>query len=170
MTSYVEPQRDVELQNHYAGMVSRFGAYLIDLLVSGVVFSLLMWLTIAALEIVTGRTWTPSDHRAVMTVLYLVWMFFYFTATLAASGRTPGMAVLGLRVVRASGPVLDPGHAALRTLVFPLSFLLFGLGFLMGLVQRQHRCLHDLIANTAVVYSWDARTARLRSLARHPES
>jgi hypothetical protein len=36
-------------------------------------------------------------------------------------------------------------------------------------VQREHRALHDLIAGTAVVYSWDARAARLRFLAREAE-
>jgi hypothetical protein len=54
--------------------------------------------------------------------------------------------------------------------VFPLSFLLFGLGFLGILVQRERRALHDLIAGTAVVYSWDARAARLRFLAREAEA
>jgi uncharacterized RDD family membrane protein YckC len=57
----------------------------------------------------------------------------------------------------------------LRALVFPLSFLLLGLGFLGILVQRERRALHDLIAGTAVVYSWDARAARLRFLAREAE-
>jgi uncharacterized RDD family membrane protein YckC len=32
--------------------------------------------------------------------------------------------------------------------------------------QRNRRALHDLIAGTAVVCAWDARTARLRFLAR----
>lgn len=170
MTRYVEPARDVELQGHYAGMISRFVAYVLDVIVSGVLFSVLLWLSLAGLEVVTGRTIDTSDHRALITGLYLLWMFLYFAVPLAASGRTVGMTVLGLRVVRASGDPLDPAHAALRTLVFPLSFLLFGLGFLMGLVQREHRCLHDLIANTAVVYAWDARTARLRLLAREPQA
>ena len=57
----------------------------------------------------------------------------------------------------------------LLALVFPLSFLLFGLGFLGILVQREHRALHDLIAGTAVIYSWDARAAHLRFLARQAE-
>ena len=58
---------------------------------------------------------------------------------------------------------MSAGKAALRTLVFPLSFLLLGIGFLIGLVRRDRRELHDLIADTAVVYSWDANTARLRA-------
>ena len=79
------------------------------------------------------------------------------------------MAVLGVRVVRADGDGLEPWRGVVRALVFPLSFLLFGLGFLGILVQREHRALHDLIAGTAVVYSWDARAARLRFLARQAE-
>ena len=79
------------------------------------------------------------------------------------------MAVLGLHVVRADGATLDPWRGFLRALVFPLSFLFFGLGFLGILVQREHRALHDLIAGSAVIYSWDARAARLRLLARKAE-
>jgi hypothetical protein len=79
------------------------------------------------------------------------------------------MAVLGVRVVRADGNRLDPWRGAVRALVFPLSFLFFGLGFLGILVQREHRALHDLIAGTAVIYAWDARAARIRFLAREAE-
>jgi uncharacterized RDD family membrane protein YckC len=79
------------------------------------------------------------------------------------------MAVLGVRVVRADGADLDPRRGFLRALAFPLSFLLFGLGFLGILVQREHRALHGLIAGSAVIYSWDARAARLRFLAREAE-
>ena len=65
--------------------------------------------------------------------------------------------------------MLEPRQGIVRALVFPLSFLLFGLGFLGILVQREHRALHDLIAGTVVIYAWDARAARLRFLARQAE-
>ena len=79
------------------------------------------------------------------------------------------MAVLGIRVVMADGTPVEPRRGVLRALVFPLSFLLCGLGFLGILVQRERRALHDLIAGTAVIYAWDARAARLRFLARGSE-
>ena len=85
------------------------------------------------------------------------------------SGRTFGMAVLGIRVIRVDGSDLGPRRAVVRALMFPLSFLLCGLGFFGILVQREHRALHDLIAGTAVIYAWDARAARLRFLARQAE-
>ena len=37
---------------------------------------------------------------------------------------------------------------------------------ILVLVRRDRRTIHDLLADTAVVYSWDARSARLRVLAR----
>jgi uncharacterized RDD family membrane protein YckC len=57
-------------------------------------------------------------------------------------------------------------QAVVPTLAFPLSFLLFGLGFLGIVLGGKRRALHDVIAGTAVVYSWDARAARLRFLSR----
>ena len=76
------------------------------------------------------------------------------------------MAVAGVRVVRPDGSPLDARHAVLRVLAFPLSFLTLGIGFLMILSNRDRRALHDRVAQTAVVYSWDARSARLRFLAK----
>ena len=58
------------------------------------------------------------------------------------------------------------GTRSVRVLALPLSFLLFGLGFLLILLRRDRRALHDLIASTAVVYAWDARAARLRFLLK----
>ena len=76
------------------------------------------------------------------------------------------MAAVGLRAVRTDGGALGARRAILRVLAFPLSFLLFGFGFLLILLKRDRRALHDLVAGTAVVYGWDARAARLRFLAR----
>jgi uncharacterized RDD family membrane protein YckC len=53
-----------------------------------------------------------------------------------------------------------------RTLALPLSFPFLGLGFAGILQGDRRRALHDAIAGTAVIYSWDARAARLRFLSR----
>jgi uncharacterized RDD family membrane protein YckC len=151
----------VSSQGHYAGSVSRFLAYVIDLVVSSGLFALGLAATSFVAEVVTGHSVTWSRSNVAVAII--------FGYSWAASGRTLGMAVLGLRVVRADGAGLDPWRGAVRALVFPLSFLFFGLGFLGILVQGEHRALHDLIAGSAVIYSWDARAARLRFLAREAE-
>jgi uncharacterized RDD family membrane protein YckC len=163
------PAHSVGAQGHYAGSVSRFLAFVIDLAVSTGVFTLALAGVSYAVQIVTGQHVSWNRQDIVVTVIFVGWEFFYLGYSWAMSGRTPGMAVLGVRVVRADGQAIDPWRGVLRAVVFPLSFLLFGLGFLGILVQREHRALHDLIAGTAVVYSWDARAARLRFLARQAE-
>lgn len=156
----------VSAQGNYAGSVSRFLAYAVDLVVSTSLFVLGLAGVSLVAQVVTGHSVNWNRTNIVVAIIFAAWQFFYYGYSWAASGETCGMAVLGVRVVRADGAVLDPWRGVLRALVFPLSFLLCGLGFLGILVQREHRALHDLIAGSAVIYAWDARAARLRFLAR----
>jgi uncharacterized RDD family membrane protein YckC len=168
VTRFAAPARDLELQGHYAGAVTRLVAYMVDAVTLSLLFAVGATVFEFLVADVLGIDFDVADSPVAATVALAVWSFLYFAVPLAASGRTFGSATLGLRVVRADGRELDPRHAVIRVLAFPLSFLLFGLGFLLILVQRERRALHDLIADTAVVYAWDARAARLRLLARSP--
>jgi uncharacterized RDD family membrane protein YckC len=156
------------LQGHYAGFASRFVAFTVDAATSTGVFMLALAAVSFAVSVVTGRSvnWTTTDP--VIGVVYLAWLFTYYAYSWAASGRTFGMALLGVRVIAGDGGDAGARRAVIRTLAFPLSFLLLGLGFAGILAGRQRRALHDVIAGTVVVYSWDARAARLRFLSRAP--
>jgi uncharacterized RDD family membrane protein YckC len=169
MTSPRQAAGSVSDQGNYAGSVSRFVGYAIDLGASTAVFTLALAGVAFVIQVVTSHrvTWTRSD--TLVGVLFVVWQFFYFGYSWAVASRSFGMYVLGLRVVRADGTEITPRQGVVRALVFPLSFLLLGLGFLGILLQHERRALHDLIAGTAVVYAWDARAARLRFLAREAE-
>jgi len=169
MSVRTHPSHWVSAQGNYAGSVSRFAAYLIDLTVSTVLYTLTLSLTSFVVQIVTGRPVSWHRDNIVVVIIYVAWQFFYFGFQWAANGRTMGMALLGVHVVQADGTRLDPWRGWMRSLTFPLGFLTLGLGFLGILVQREHRALYDLIAGTAVVYAWDARAARLRFLARQAE-
>ena len=117
-------------------------------------------------SVVTGRSvnWNRNDTWA--GVAFVAWLFVYFAYSWAASGKTFGMAVLGVRVTRSDGADAGTRRAVVRTLALPLSFLFFGLGFVGIILGRRRRALHDVIAGTIVIYSWDARAARLRFLSR----
>ena len=156
----------VGFQGHYAGAVSRFAAYAIDVVVISGLYLLGLAAASFAASIITGHSVTWHKNSPVAIAIYVAWAFAYFAYSWSADGRTPGMALLGLRVVRSTGARLSGGRAVARTLAFPLSFLVCGLGFALILVQHDRRALHDLIADTVVVYAWDARAARLRFLAR----
>lgn len=170
MTRYVAPDRDIDLQGHYAGMVSRLLAWVIDAFTLSFIFALLLGLGTLAIEVVTGEQVQAADYGALTVIAFLLWSIIYYALPWAISGKTVGMAVLGIQVRRSDGRYVDGKHALIRVVALPLSFLLFGIGLIMGLFQRQHRCLHDLIAGTCVIYSWDARRARLRLLTRQDDA
>ena len=170
MSARSHAARAVTAQGTYAGSMSRLLAYAIDLAVSIGLFSLALAGISYVVKIVSGHEISWNRENTWVVIVFILWQFFYFGYSWAMSGRTFGMAVLGIKVVQDDGQLIRPRQGVVRSLAFPLSILLFGLGFLGILVGRQHRALHDVIAGTAVVYSWDARAARLRFLAREAET
>jgi uncharacterized RDD family membrane protein YckC len=107
-----------------------------------------------------------TNHRVVAYVVLGIWWFIYFAYQWAVSGKTLGMAIFGVQVVTTQGGPITPRQALLRTVGLGLTLLTLGIGFLGIVFQRERRALDDFVAGTAVVYSWDARAARLRWMAR----
>ena len=105
---------------------------------------------------------TAPSSGWVGAVGFVVYGFFYFWFSQALTGRTVSQALVGLKVVRR--PTVRRSsrrQAAIRTVVLPFSFLLFGIGALMALVDRRRRALQDVAAGSAVVYDWGDRPAAL---------
>jgi uncharacterized RDD family membrane protein YckC len=154
------------LQGKYAGFASRFTAFAVDVGVTIGVFMLALAAVSFAARVLTGKdiAWNRGDIWVI--IAYAVWAFGYFSHSWAASGRTVGMALFGVRVVRDDGTEVNGRRAVVRTLALPLSFLFLGLGFVGILLGDRRRALHDVIAGTAVIYSWNARAARYRFLSR----
>jgi uncharacterized RDD family membrane protein YckC len=154
------------LQGKYAGFASRFIAFAVDMGVSLGVYMLALAAISFAARVLTGEDISWNKGNTWVVTAYAVWAFIYFAYSWAASGSSAGMALSGVRVVRDDGTRVGARRALMRTLALPLSFLLLGLGFAGILLGHRRRALHDVIAGTAVIYSWDARAARLRYLSR----
>jgi uncharacterized RDD family membrane protein YckC len=157
---------DAGLEGHYAGIVTRLAGFVIDVVMIGVLFALGGLAIEYVASVMLRDSVEFSDATILPPVALGVWAFLYFAHPLAVSGRTLGMAVVGVRVVRADGSELGTRRAVVRVLALPLSFLLLCFGILLIVIRADRRALHDLIAGSAVVYAWDARAARLRFLAR----
>lgn len=146
---------------HYAGPVTRAAGTALDVVL---VFGLFT-LGVAGIDLLArvfvGLSLGEDRSGIGWVVAFAAWAFVYLFVGLAVAGRTPGKGIVGIRVVAADGSTLSVRRALVRTIAFPISALVFGLGFLLILVQREHRGLHDLIAGTAVVYDWGGRTAEL---------
>ena len=155
------------LQGHYAGIASRFAAFVVDVVVLTGIFMIVLAAINFAASILTGKSIDFNRSNIWVVIAYLVWGFIYFAHFWGLNGRTAGGAMFGLQVLTDDGDDVSGRRAIARTLVFPLSFLILGLGFLGILLGDRRRALHDVIAATVVVYSWDARAARLRFLSRY---
>jgi uncharacterized RDD family membrane protein YckC len=154
------------LQGHYAGFASRFAAFAADVAVLTGVFMLGLAAINFAASILTGNSIDFNRGDTGVIIAYFVWVFVYFASFWGLDGRTAGGALFGLQVLTDDGGDVSGRRAIVRTLAFPLSFLILGLGFLGILLGGRRRALHDVIAGTVVVYSWDAQAARLRFLSR----
>ena len=67
------------------------------------------------------------------------------------SGQTPGMRLVGIRIISFRGTPPGPGRGLLRLVALAVSLLPAGLGWLWSLFDREHRALHDHLAGTYVI-------------------
>jgi len=146
--------------------VTRLVAFAADIGASWGIFTLALAGLGFAINLVTGKQVNLTSRQILALIAIIIWEFVYFAYQWALGGKTIGMALLGIRVVATDGDPITPKQAVIRTVTLPLSFLLFGLGFLGILLNKDRHALHDRLAKTVVVYSWDARAARLRWLAK----
>lgn len=160
------PASGETLWGHYAGSVSRLVAFVADLVLSIAVYEIALAGVSYIAQIVTGHPVNLHQGGPVIFVIFVLWEFVYFGGAWASSGRTPGMALLGICVVRIDGSVLGSRQGWLRALAFPLGFLTLGVGFIWILVDRERRAVYDVIAGTTVVYAWNARGGGLKFLTR----
>ncbi|GGC74097.1 RDD family protein [Chelatococcus reniformis] len=132
-------------------LVSRFFAYLIDLILIGV-WCLFLGFIILVLGVVTfGLGW------ALYTILIPGAGILYSMITVGGSKQaTIGMRMLGLRVIRRDGALVDPVTAGAHALFFyvaGITGLLLLIDIVVGLVDSDRRMLHDQLAGVTVVRS-----------------
>lgn len=128
-----------------AGFWRRFAAWLIDLLILGIV---------DAGIIAVGPGF--DEYFAVGADLHWVDLIgvlvagAYYTVGVSVWATTVGKRLLGLRVLRPDGSKVGLGRAVARYFAAWLSLLIFGVGFLMIALRSDKRGLHDLICGTVV--------------------
>jgi uncharacterized RDD family membrane protein YckC len=139
------------LQGHRAGFASRVVADAIDLgvawllglaalLAAGVVRYLL---TGPPLRLPVLPNWLGAGAGGAIAVAYLALSW-------AATGRSVGKQVAGLRVVDRAGRRLSLWRSFCRAVLY----VLFPAGLLWVLASRRNASVQDLIVRTAVVYDW----------------
>lgn len=117
----------------------RVGAYLIDY----IPFYILMYL------LSPGGVWGYAGA--------LVFLFFYRYITSAYLGATPGMMLLKLKLKRYGFKI------CLIREIYRFASALFWIGYLVGLVDKGKRTLHDIMSGTYIVYNEDREVKEIRN-------
>jgi uncharacterized RDD family membrane protein YckC len=132
-----------------ASLGARAGAGFVDLLVLGLVDTLVVYLTMKICGVgADGLTVLPKIPLAGFFLLQNGAYLVGFTAV----GQTLGKMAFGLRVVPADGSSrMEPGRSVVRALVWMLMAIPAGLGFVSTLLDPDRRGWHDRCAHTRVV-------------------
>ena len=124
-----------------AGFWIRFVAAIIDGIIVGVGYGILMFAMIAiemyALAMILSFIWALGYH-------------IYFPSSDMMG--TPGKALLGLKITDESGNKIGVGKAILRYIGYIISGLVLYIGFIIVGFTENKRGLHDMVASTRVTY------------------
>ena len=101
---------------------------------------------------ITGPSDSGVDHSVLAGALEVGIDWLYAALMLSSrSSATLGMQVMGLRMTTVEGGRISFARATGRYLALVLTFLTFGIGYVMQVFTRRRQTLHDKIARTVVV-------------------
>jgi uncharacterized RDD family membrane protein YckC len=151
MTRDIRYAKATALQGHRAGFASRVVADAIDLVVAWLLGLAALLAAGVVLYLLTGPplrlpvlpNWLDASGFGAVAVVYL-------GLSWAATGRSVGKQIAGLRVVDRVGHRLSLWRSFARALLY----VLFPAGLLWVLASRRNASVQDLVVRTAVLYDW----------------
>lgn len=152
----LRPRRREE--TNCAGAMTRVLAFAIDVGVLNAGF-----LAFSAVAAFVASVLFPSEATtpaiAVGAAAWLAAGAIYLTSFWALTGQTPGMSILGIRVVAPGSPRVTLRIAIRRLFGLALAAIPLGAGFLGIIFSERRRGLQDVIAHTEVHYALAERQA-----------
>lgn len=150
-TTDVETPERIRFRHHVAGPVRRGLAYLLDVMIRGLVLFVIALLVLGPVSLVANDA-KASVGLSLLILFVLEWGWNVLFETFWR-GHTPGKRLLRLRVVREGGYPVGFIDSVLRNLMRAADFLPVGyvLGLLVMAGDRRFRRLGDRVAGTMVV-------------------
>ncbi len=137
----------------FGGFGERLVAYIVDIFIVGLVVAIIAAFGGIALGLgIAGDSGLAVATGIFILVVAMVVSIGYFPWFWTRGGRTPGLRLMNMRVVRDidGGPV-DGFHALLRLFGYWISGAVFYIGFIWILFDKRKRGWSDLIAGTVVI-------------------
>ena len=126
-------------------------AGLIDRLAANIIDSFLILIPLMIVGVITSSPGQPVPRQIVQFVMMAVPVAYHWYFWTRREGQTPGKFALGIRVIKADGSKIGDIDAVMRAIGYHVSAMLFGLGFIWALLDKNNQSWHDKIARTYVV-------------------
>ncbi len=147
----------------YAGFWRRFVAYVVDRVIIGVPFSIIILaFMVPSIISLCSNSLSPEDFPLTIVTFILGWLWLialvvivhvlYFA--LFESSRlqaTPGKLLIGIVVTDLQGQRVSFLRALARNLAKILSHMIFNIGFIMAAFTARKQGLHDILTECLVV-------------------
>lgn len=149
MTSYPATPAYNEGTAAYAGFWIRFGSFLIDSILLGIVGGIVGFI----IGIATGGAGgdTALAQNIAGFIGFVIGVAYYVVMESGPRQATLGKMALGLKVTDMEGGRISAGKAAGRYFSKILSAIILFIGFIMAGFTPKKQALHDIIAKTLVV-------------------
>jgi uncharacterized RDD family membrane protein YckC len=151
-TTEIETPEHIRFRHRMAGPSRRLFAYLVDAMIR-YGFALVVILCAIIGEILVADELGMASQGLILLVMFMVEWGYYVLCEALMSGRSPGKALLRLRVVSSDGHPLTISASMLRNLLRAADWLpgFYALGAAVMSRDRRFRRLGDLVAGTMVV-------------------
>ena len=136
----------------YAGIATRAVALAIDAAVAHVIV-LAGGAVLALVGSLVTDVRLDTLERVLAAAAWVAVVGAYFVLFWSTAGQTPGMRLMGLRVMTGRGGHPGVTRSMVRVIGLGLAIVPLFLGFLPVLVDARRRGLHDMLAGTLVLYA-----------------
>lgn len=146
----VETPEGVVLSIRLAGVVPRFAAFFIDMLIRIAVY------IVAAIAL--NMIFSDGVAGGLFFIFFfLLEWFYYIIFEVYKQGQTPGKKSMKIKVLHANGTPVDWQASMIRNFLRAVDFLPFfyGLGAIFVIFNKDFARLGDIAANTIVVHAED---------------
>lgn len=149
---HYEPSKETEVvsvyEGLYAGFWMRFWAYLLDLIVIGSVNRMILNPVFRALDVPLAE----NEMFAPMSIATAIVFYLYFVLMTKFYGQTLGKMVFGLKVVELDGKRLSWGTVIFREWIGRFISATIMILYIVVAFTNKKQGLHDLFADTSVIY------------------
>lgn len=126
-------------------------------LLAGVIDGFLQAFTLVVTVALIGLVWGDAAEFLLQFAALIVPIGFNWYFWTRRNGQTPGKFALGIQVVKADGTPISDVDAVIRAIGYQVSSLVFGLGYIWAIFDRNNQTWHDKLARTYVVRRQEAR-------------